>query len=1203
MDFFRALRKFMMAAAVPLNARLKVAAKPTGRKAGGSDRRGGPASPAEAPNDDASCDDAGLQRSPGSNAENDVTNGGEGLNELEALLSVSELRTSFAFTKVAAQKYRQFLDVHFDVAAPGGVDLARLGWKLYLAAKHSLLPKFPDLYSCYHLLVVVQAFLLVNAPRGLTRTELRNMVSMSVKDDAGDVDALASLSVTSKTKLPLLRSTMEDFQRVIVQGLVAAELGGGVDSTRGAPTRRSSARGGGGAKAKDDPSPPSPSSSALQPAESPGEGLAKAGPARFPALLPDGGSSDEATRRGLAAAHAAADAAYAKACAPLGHLRLDERLYLPTDAETEADSLRVLGDIKKPAAVGGSGGVAATPGPGKNLDGVHGGTQPGGVPGTPWRLTSAARSLLTGRSPARLGTPYGAPGSARLPGGTGSTAAANGGGVVGGGQTTAGPRTPAVPFTPISEAMASAAWLHAIVAPPSPNGTPKRPSGQLEPTQRLARFVSDEVAKKLMDSVHNLAGKTSAALREDAFLVTINGVGLLAGQGHNVSLDNLVKRRQEEAVRVFAYFLELILENEQRHVIRQAEAAKPPAKPPAKTASPTAERRGSVADIAAIAAEQKEDALLPPPPPTAAQRAGFEALLGSGRFVRSVLACSMEVVVASYKTATLKFPAIPRLLGLDAFDVSSIIEPFVRADTTMPREVKKHFNALEETIMETSAWSKGSSLFGFMRAAESGHLPARGPAAAALAAVSGRGQPGAGDGPGADDPASPAPASAELAGTPDGGAQTAMRRERSFSVAAVAEAAADGEDLPGTPGGSPAGRTRRTDKGDHIAAFSTPLKGATTPARPGQTKPRLSMGGADAEPLPKRFVRDALTLRKETPTNGRRSVDPSPNGGPSSSSSTSPDPAVVNSLRVFFAKVMRLSARRLADLCERLSLPAALTQQSYALVEHALYEHTSLLYNRHLDQVLLCAVYGACKVNKDTLLKGRTVPFREIIYQYEKQPQCREEVFWTVILTQTDPELEVKQQGDIIEFYNKVFVPEIKAFLLSLKSRSPASAGPSPMKSPSGGPQAANTAPMSPLPAGLQSPRVMLGGIRQNVYVSPMRSDKALASLAGTFTPRSKSLYAFLGESTHAYQSPARDLNFINRRISSSAGGNGGVDGVGGTGVGGGTGGGNGGVADVAGEAAALPRAATGGVKRDGPPTFDEGSPGDGKPPKAPRLA
>jgi hypothetical protein len=46
----------------------------------------------------------------------------------------------------------------------------------------------------------------------------------------------------------------------------------------------------------------------------------------------------------------------------------------------------------------------------------------------------------------------------------------------------------------------------------------------------------------------------------------------------------------------------------------------------------------------------------------------------------------------------------------------------------------------------------------------------------------------------------------------------------------------------------------------------------------------------------------------------------------------------------------------------------------------------------------------------------------------------------------------------------------------------------------------------------------------------------------------------------------------------------------------------------VACEVAAMPKAVTGhgGMKRDGPPTFDEGlhSPGDGgKPPKAPRLA
>ena len=1155
MDFFRSLRKFMMAASAPLNARVKIAAKGTAGTRSSRRNR---------------SDAADASTSPGGDAEggaeeiSDVKNGGEGLNELEALLTVSELRTSFAFTKVAAQKYRTFLDVHFDTATPGGVDLARLGWKLYLAAKHRLLPKFPDLYSCYHLLVVVQAFLLVNAPRGLLRTELKNMVSMSVRDESGDVDALASLSVTSKTKLPLLRSTMEDFQRDIVQGVVADELGGGGGANKSpkgvssSPGRRS-ARG----------AQKNAVDSALQPAESPGEGLSKRGPARFPALLPDEPAA--VAKQALAAAAAAADSAYLKSCQSLGHLRLDERLYLPVDGTEEADSLAVLGDIKKPATTGGSGGVAATPGPGKNLDGNNVG---GGVPGTPWRLTGAARSLL-GQSPARLGTPYASAGGAPTPGGTGSTHAANNG-TFGGGGVVAG-RTPgAVPFTPISEAMASASWLHAIVAPPSPNGTPKPGTIVLTPTQRLKRFVSDDVAKKLMDLVHTLAGRTSAALREDAFLVTINGVGALAGQEHNVSLDNLVKRRQEEAVRVFAYFLELILENEQRLVIRQAGSASAPdasdgetnkspaaPEPKVKKGGLKPDAFGSVADIAAMAAEQKEDALMPPPPPTDEQRLGFEALLGSGRFVRSVLACSMEVVVASYKTATLKFPAIPRLLGLDAFDVSSIIEPFVRADTTMPREVKKHFNALEETIMETLAWSKGSSLFGFMRAAESGYLPPR-PAAAALAAVS-----GAADSPGATAPVSP------------GGDTKVIKRERSFSVAAVgAEAASHDEKSPEASPSNSSGDAGG-DKGDHIAAFSTPLKGATTPARPGQAKPRLSMGGADAAPLPKRFVRPGSNTRAVQEKTASNSTEV---GAPA-------DPAVVNSLRVFFAKVMRLSARRLADLCERLSLPPALTQQSYALTEHALYEHTTLLYNRHLDQILLCAVYGACKVNKDNMLKGRTVPFREIIYQYEKQPQCREEVFWTVILTQTDPELEVKQQGDIIEFYNKVFVPEIKAFLLSLKTRSPAvSAGPSPMKSPG--------APMSPLPAGLQSPRRMLGGIKQNVYVSPMRSDKALASLAGTFTPRSKSLYAFLGESTHAYQSPARDLSFINRRISSSAAKAAAANAVAGAG----------GVAAVAGEVAAMPKAVTGhgGMKRDGPPTFDEGlhSPGDGgKPPKAPRLA
>ena len=36
--------------------------------------------------------------------------------------------------------------------------------------------------------------------------------------------------------------------------------------------------------------------------------------------------------------------------------------------------------------------------------------------------------------------------------------------------------------------------------------------------------------------------------------------------------------------------------------------------------------------------------------------------------------------------------------------------------------------------------------------------------------------------------------------------------------------------------------------------------------------------------------------------------------------------------------------------------------QAYTMVHHVVYEHTTLLFNRHLDQLLLGALYGTCKV-------------------------------------------------------------------------------------------------------------------------------------------------------------------------------------------------------------------------------------------------
>lgn len=112
-------------------------------------------------------------------------------------------------------------------------------------------------------------------------------------------------------------------------------------------------------------------------------------------------------------------------------------------------------------------------------------------------------------------------------------------------------------------------------------------------------------------------------------------------------------------------------------------------------------------------------------------------------------------------------------------------------------------------------------------------------------------------------------------------------------------------------------------------------------------------------------------------------------------------------LNDFFRKVLKLSALRLVALRLYLQFKPLnandILHQVYNAIQFALYERTELFYNRHLDQILLSSIYGVCKVNQ---LKN--ISFREIIQQYKTQPQARPEVYKTVILKQSDPELEVR---------------------------------------------------------------------------------------------------------------------------------------------------------------------------------------------------
>lgn len=87
------------------------------------------------------------------------------------------------------------------------------------------------------------------------------------------------------------------------------------------------------------------------------------------------------------------------------------------------------------------------------------------------------------------------------------------------------------------------------------------------------------------------------------------------------------------------------------------------------------------------------------------------SLLSNERFHRCMLACAAELVLATHKTVTMMFPAVLEKTGITAFDLSKVIESFVRHEETLPRELKRHLNSLEERLLESMAWEKGSSMY------------------------------------------------------------------------------------------------------------------------------------------------------------------------------------------------------------------------------------------------------------------------------------------------------------------------------------------------------------------------------------------------------------------------------------------------------------------------------------------------------------
>lgn len=367
----------------------------------------------------------------------------------------------------------------------------------------------------------------------------------------------------------------------------------------------------------------------------------------------------------------------------------------------------------------------------------------------------------------------------------------------------------------------------------------------------------------------------------------------------------------------------------------------------------------------------------------------FSKLLNDSTFHTSLLACSLEVVMATYEESSFKnggsdqtgsnlcFPWILNVLDLSAFDFYKVIESFIKAEPTLSKDIIKHLETCENLIMERIAWRTGSPLFDLLKHEH-------------------------------------ASAAVELVETP--------------------------------------------------ASFSLPLQHNHTaadlylsPIRPGM---RVLPPDSPATP-------------PQQPTVSQST---------SQAACQSPRQPKSNSLSLFYKKLYRLAYTRLKTLCSYLlSTHPELEPIIWTLFQYTLQHEYELMRDRHLDQLMMSAMYAICKV------KSVDLRFKSIVSAYKNMPNTNQETFKNVLITEG-------HYDSIIVFYNQVFMQKLKTNILQHASPRPPPLSPIPQI-----PRSPYKFPNSPL-------RVPGSN---NVYISPLKSSRMSP---GIMTPRSRMLVS-IGES------------------------------------------------------------------------------------------
>uniref|UniRef100_A0A673H969 Retinoblastoma-like protein 2 n=1 Tax=Sinocyclocheilus rhinocerous TaxID=307959 RepID=A0A673H969_9TELE len=488
-------------------------------------------------------------------------------------------------------------------------------------------------------------------------------------------------------------------------------------------------------------------------------------------------------------------------------------------------------------------------------------------------------------------------------------------------------------------------------------------------------------------------------------------------------------------------------------------------------------------------------------------------------FHRSLIVCCLEIIIFSYRPPG-EFPRVLQIFDLPAYHFYKVIEVLVRAEEGLFREVVKHLNHVEEQVLESLAWKGNSPLWESIREAKncvpacqevmppqhledsSGsntHTPNKSEFSSKIA--------------GAVKGVSPSPTSLhDRYNSPPTG--TACRRlfidgDSTSETAQRVKVA-----QPSLVSPIPAGQT--------VVTMAT----ATVTANNGQTVTiphhlSTSATGFMCAYLCSSSISNMLTavclLAVASPAAAMCVADlvhqkPKINRRHSTLNNAP-----------FPHQVYHLASVRLRDLCAKLDISTDLRRKIWTCFEYSLVHCTDLMMDRHLDQLLMCAIYVMTKVTKEDK------SFQNIMKCYRSQPQASSSVSVTSAHVPVSmrsnstlpipqpsstpstptrapgvPQEQEEERGDLICFYNNVYIKQIKQFALRYSSNSPKNGAEAP--------------PLCPYPSvRIGSPRRVLLSHNHSIYISPHKTGSPI-------TPRDRIFY-------YVSSSPSNRLREINSMI------------------------------------------------------------------------